>query len=61
MWIPFAAANVPVGGARHWRLDNTDYAILKGDRDCWTLVTWADEDITAPYAHGPGGERIAGA
>ena len=49
VWIPFAAANVPVGGARHWRLDNTDYAILEGDRDGWTLVSWADEDIDAPY------------
>lgn len=49
VWIPFAADNVPVGGARLWRLENTDYAILEGDRDGWTLVSWADEDITVPY------------
>ncbi len=49
VWIPFVAGNVPVGGARHWRLDNTDYAILEGDRDGWTLLSWADEDVAAPF------------
>ena len=60
-WIPFAAGNGPVGGARHWRLDNTDYAILEGDGDAWTLVSWADEDVTAPYLHAQGTEAPAGA
>ena len=61
VWIPFAAGNVPVGGARHWRLDNTDYAILEGDRDGWTLVAWADENISTPYVHSQGADTLADA
>lgn len=61
VWIPFAAGNVPVGGARHWRLDNTDYAVLEGGRGGWTLVSWADEDVEAPYVPGPGAGTVAGA
>ena len=52
---------MPVGGARHWRLDNTDYAILEGDRDGWTLVAWADENISTPYVHSQGADTLADA
>jgi hypothetical protein len=39
--------NATAGDARHWRLDNTDYVVIEGDRDGWNLVSWADEEIIA--------------
>ena len=49
VWIPFVCANTTAGDARHWRLDNTDYVVIEGDRGGWNLVTWADEEITARH------------
>ncbi len=46
VWIPFVCSNTTAGDARHWRLDNTDYAVIEGDRDGWNLVVWADEDMS---------------
>lgn len=47
VWIPFVCANTTAGDARHWRLDNTDYVVIEGDRDGWNLVSWADEDVSS--------------
>lgn len=47
VWIPFVCANTTAGDARHWRLDNTDYVVIEGDRNGWNLVSWADEDVSA--------------
>jgi probable phosphoglycerate mutase len=47
VWIPFVCVNATAGDARHWRLDNTDYAVIEGDRGGWNLVSWADEEIIA--------------
>ena len=47
VWIPFVCAHTTAGDARHWRLDNTDYVVIEGDRDGWNLVSWADEDMSA--------------
>lgn len=51
VWVPFTCANVPVGAARRWRLDNTDYIVIEGDRGRWTLLSWADENLTTAYEH----------
>ena len=47
VWIPFVCENATAGDARHWRLDNTDYVVIEGDRNGWKLVSWADEDMSA--------------
>jgi len=49
VWIPFVCANTTAGDARHWRLDNTDYVVIEGDRGGWNLIAWAGEDIAAPH------------
>ena len=47
VWIPFVCANTTAGDARNWRLDNTDYVVIEGDRHGWNLVSWADEDMSS--------------
>ncbi len=48
VWIPFVCANTTAGDARHWRLDNADVVVIEGDDDRgWSLVSWADEDVSA--------------
>ncbi len=43
VWIPATAKNIPVGAARHWRLNNTDTVVMDHADDGWRLVRWADD------------------